>query len=90
MNKRFIGIDKTVTTGQEIPLKPPLALVLTEHLHDTTRGGKVIVLGIDRPQFGIPLFVGSLKHRLQPIRRSLVGTENSKIGRVVDDHIAQP
>jgi len=38
VNERFIAIEETMPSGQEISLEPTLALVLAQHLHDPSIG----------------------------------------------------
>ena len=75
--------------GQQVALQPALALVLGQHLDDPPGARQVLVhLGSD--EFGVPLFVGCLEHRLKAVRRGLVGAEDPEVVGVEPDHLGEP
>src|ERR1017187_6086970 len=79
VNERFVTVEEAVSTGEEVPLQPSLALVLGKHLHHPAVGRQVVVT---RPYLGIPGPVGDLEHVLQPVRCGLVRSEEAEGGRI--------
>ncbi len=41
-------------------------------------------------ELGVPLFVGRVEHRLQPVRRGLVGPEDAEVVGVEPNHLGEP
>ena len=59
MNERFIAIEQTMTSGQQIPLKPPLTLMFAEDFHDPAIGRKLLIIRFKRFQ---PCTAGDVKN----------------------------
>ncbi|TKS60902.1 MAG: hypothetical protein EWM73_03044 [Nitrospira sp.] len=64
VNERLVAGEEAVTSGQEIPFQPTLALVLAEHLHDPAVRREVVVVGIPIRHPGA---VGHLQHILPAV-----------------------
>ena len=74
--------------GEQVPLKPALALVLAEHLHDAPVLGEELIV---RDGLGDPLAVGGLEDGREPVGDGLVGAEDAEVAAlaVEVDHVAQ-
>jgi hypothetical protein len=68
---------KTQSCRYRLKDSPPAspAEMFTEHFHDPTIAAQI---DIDIFNIGHPFLAAKLKHSLQAVRRSFVGTENSK------------
>jgi hypothetical protein len=86
VDERLVAVEEAMTAGEEIPLEPPLTLVLGQRLHDTTVRGEVVVT---RYQLGVPRPIGDLEHVLQAVGGGLVGSEETKGRRVGPDHVPE-
>ena len=64
VDERLIAGEEAVPAGQQIALKPALALVLAEHLHDPAIGSEMVV-----PRMGLrdPGAIGDLEHVLPAV-----------------------
>jgi hypothetical protein len=81
--ERLVGREHAVPAAEEIPLQPPGAQVLGEDLHDPAVRGDLLVGRLDRC---LEAPVGRLEHRLQPVARRLVRTEQpERAAAVVGD-----
>jgi hypothetical protein len=76
VDERLIAREEAVPAGQEVALKPALALVLAEHLHHPPVGRQVIIPGIS---FRDPGTIGHLERILPAVRVILVRTEKPEI-----------
>ena len=72
VDERLVAVEEPMAAGEEVPLEPPLALVLGEHLHDPAVVGEVVVAVA---QLGLPRPVGDLEHVLKAVGRGLVRPE---------------
>ena len=89
MDERLVAVEQAVPAGQQITLEPALALVFGQHLHHPAGAGQMLVdLGAE--ELGVPLFVGHVEHRLQPVGRGLVGPEDAEVVGVEPDHLGEP
>ena len=86
VDERLVAVEEPVTAGQQVALEPALALMLGQHFHHAPLRCEVIVAGDD---LSVPGTVSNLKHRPQPVRGGLVGTEEAEPVRVAGDHVAQ-
>jgi hypothetical protein len=76
VDERLVAREEAVPAGQEIALKPALALVFAEHLHDPPARGQMIIPGMG---FRDPGTIGDLEHILPTVRVVLVGAEQPEI-----------
>ena len=64
VNERFITVEESMASGEEVAFQPALALMLTEHLHDMPgRCKKFVVLD----SWCVPLAIGCFKDSGQTI-----------------------
>ena len=85
MDKGFIAVEETVTSGKEITFEPALAHVLAQHFHHATVRGEVDIHWFNGRH---PLFSSGLINCLETIRSGLVRpyqTEVSFLGILPDD-----
>ena len=88
VDERLVTGEETVAPGEQIAFEPPLAQVLTEHLHDPALRSQTL---IDGPHLGGPRLVGHLQDSPQPVRLRLVRAEDAKVPDcgIGGHHIAQ-
>ena len=88
MRERFVGVEHAVAAGEKIPFEPALALVLAEHFHHPSVAGEPFVAAHNRR---LPLAVGRLEHRVEPIRDGFVRAEQAEVAAIVvgRNHVAQ-
>src|SRR5438552_8371100 len=89
VNKRFVAGKETVTPGENVPLKPSLQRVLTEHLHHPSVASYLTSIGVFRLERGKPRFLARLVDCLQPVRGILVRTEDTEIVHVATHDISK-
>ena len=76
VDESLIAREEAVSAGQQVTLKPPLALVLAEHFHHAPIRRQMIVLRID---FGHVASVCDLQYVLPAVGVVLVRTEQAEI-----------
>src|SRR6185437_100357 len=64
VHERLVGVEDTVTAGEEISLQPALALVLAQDLHDAALGRQVVIAG---DPLGEPLPLRGFEHGAQAV-----------------------
>ena len=66
-----------MATGQDVALKPALAIMFREHLHDAAVGGVAgVELGIQRP---LIVMVCRLEHAAHAVGGDLVGADDAEV-----------
>src|SRR5204862_3385575 len=70
----LVGVEETVTAGEQIAFEPALTLVLAEHLEHSSVRREPLVSG---ESLRLPLSVGRGKDRVEAIRDRFIGTEES-------------
>ena len=73
VDERLVAVEQPVAAGEQVPLQPPLAEVLGQHLHHAPVGREMII-AVDR--LGLPGPVGDLEHRRQAVGGGLVGAHD--------------
>ena len=86
LRERFVGRPPAVAPREQVALKPSLAAVLAENLHNASLGADVIV---DRNGFGHAAAIGRFEYGVQAIRIRFVRTEQSKYIRIHFDDVTQ-
>ena len=88
VDKGLVAIEQPMPSGEQIAFEPTFTLMLAEHFHDPSVGGKKLIIRF-RP--GFPLAVGDLKNSIQAVGKRLVGTKNPEIALLLIkvDHLAQ-
>ena len=71
MNEGFVAVEKTMTPGEQISLKPALAHVFAQHFHDSTVSCEVHINFLN---FCHPLFARTFIDRIQAIGSRFVRT----------------
>ena len=72
MDERLVAGEQAMTPGEQITFKPPLAHVLTQHLHDTAGGAEVNVNVFDP---GHPLLGAGFVDSVETVRSRFVRPE---------------
>src|ERR1700689_893962 len=75
----FVGIEESMSAGQQIALQPTLALMLAQHgIEHSAFRSEEFVRGNDR---ALPLTAGDLKNCPEKIRDGFVRSKNAEISR---------
>ena len=86
MDERLVAVEEAVAAREQIALEPALALVLGEHLHHAPVRREVLVGRLDGR---VPRAVRDGEDVTESVRGGLVRPEQTEVGRVADDHVAQ-
>ena len=90
VDERLVAVEQAVPAGQQVALEPALALVLGLSISITRPGAGQVLVDVGAEELGVPLLVGGLEHRLQPVGRRLVGAEDPEVVRVEPDDVGEP
>src|SRR5579872_1407741 len=86
MDKRFVRGEYAVTARQEIALEPSLTAMFAEDFHDAAVRRDVVVR---RKNCSGGATAGNFEDCVEPVRRCLVGSEETKTVRIVANDLAQ-
>ncbi len=78
-----------MSSGEQITLEHPLHGVFAEHLHHPAVGGEFAAVVVFGEKLLNPEFLADRINRIELVRRSFVGTEDSKVAHVQLHHIPQ-
>src|ERR1700730_15572207 len=78
MDESLIAREKAVAPSEQVTLEPALAHVLTEHFHDASRGGLILVSG--QKGFHQDL-AGHFVESIEPVGSGFIRTEYPEVLR---------
>src|SRR6476661_6044103 len=84
VDERLVTVEETVPARQEIPPEPALAEVLRQDFHDPPVGSELLV---GRLRLRVPRAARDREDVVEPVRRGLVGTEQTERLAVAGDHV---
>ena len=78
VRERFVGIEQTVASGQQVAFEPALTLMFAEHLDDAALRREPLIVG---HRLGDPLTGGDLEHGIKTVGHGFVGPEDPEVAR---------
>src|SRR4030095_16565798 len=83
MNERFIAVDKTMATSQDVAFKPSFNGVLAQHLHDPAVRRQLTAVRVFREVLTEPCFLTHFIDGIQLVGLSFIRPDHTEILHVV-------
>src|SRR3954464_12844032 len=86
VDESLVAVEEAVPARQEVALEPALAEMLRQDFHHASVGSEPHVGGL---RLRVPRAVRDSEDVVEPIRRSLVRTEQAEVLAVAGDDVAE-